>query len=342
MVEKEPHMQKNFLLKSVSIVIALGVVALAVLFIVVSSSLRPANSSSETFETFVIPRGQAVGVTARRLQELGVIKNARIFTYYVRFTNQAGDIQAGSYQVSPSQTPSELIETFKSGSEDVWITVLEGWRSEEIAESIASMPDLTEFDADEFQSIVDINDAEGTLFPETYLIPKEYTAEQVYELLTNTYQQFYNQSLVEAYQAFPYVNAYTFDEVMVMASLVQREARDYEQMRHVAGILWNRMEIGMALQVDATMQYVKGYDAVLDTWWATPLAADRELVSPFNTYQQVGLPPSPIANPGRDAWLATLDPLQADELFYIHDSAGNMHFAKTLDQHNANIQRYLR
>jgi len=111
-------------------------------------------------------------------------------------------------------------------------------------------------------------------------------------------------------------------------------------MRHVAGMLWNRVDIGIALQFDATLQYVK---VNTNEWWPTPLSADKQLTSPYNTYQNAGLPPGPISNPGLDAIRATADPIDADEIFYIHDPAtGKMYYSKTLEGHNRNIDKYLR
>ena len=131
-------------------------------------------------------------------------------------------------------------------------------------------------------------------------------------------------------------------ESVILASIVEREAREPEQMRHVAGILLNRLEIGMALQVDATLQYVKGYDQARKTWWAPPTAADKQLSSPYNTYENPGLPPGPISNPGANALMAVANPIKSNDLFYLHTNDGNMYYAETYEEHQENIQKYLR
>ncbi len=110
----------------------------------------------------------------------------------------------------------------------------------------------------------------------------------------------------------------------------------------VAGILWNRVELGMALQADATLQYVKGYDEVEGSWWTPPTVADKNLQSVYNTYRYPGLPPSPIANPGIVAIQAALNPTLTDYLYYLHDRTGEIHYARTLEEHNANVASYLR
>ena len=102
------------------------------------------------------------------------------------------------------------------------------------------------------------------------------------------------------------------------------------------------MDIGMALNVDATLQYIKGYDRVQQQWWVTPLAVDKERVSPFNTYTNAGLPPSPICNPGLEALTAAMEPASTEYLYYLHDPEGGIHYGKTLPEHNANVQQYLR
>ena len=127
-----------------------------------------------------------------------------------------------------------------------------------------------------------------------------------------------------------------------MASIVEREARGADDMQHVAGILWNRIELGMPLQADATLQYLKGYNPVEQAWWTPPLAADKSLISPYNTYLNLGLPPRPICNPGLEAIKAAAQPLSTDDLFYLHDRQGKIHYAQTLDDHNLNVDRYLR
>ena len=131
------------------------------------------------------------------------------------------------------------------------------------------------------------------------------------------------------------------EEIIILASILEREAGDKSQMRQVAGVLENRLSIKMPLQVDATLQYIKGYSQVEKNWWATPLAADKNLKSAYNTYLNPGLPPGPIANPGVAAIEAALDPAKSDYLFYLHDQ-GVIYLAKTLSEHNANVNKYLR
>ncbi|MCB9801252.1 MAG: endolytic transglycosylase MltG [Pseudomonadales bacterium] len=311
-----------------------GAVLLAVTAIgIVWSYFQPITAESSE-QSFVVPKGQGVNIIGQRLTEAGLIKHPLVFRYIVTTQGLGEKIQAGSFTLSPSMTPSEIAVRLTQGTEDVWITLLEGWRAEEIAEYLDSQEELTFYDKEAFLDAA--SDYPGMLYPDTYLIPREMEVDALVSLLVNTFESKVTNGLGEEIAA----SSRDFDDVLIMASVVQREARDFEQMRHVAGILWNRIDIGMALQVDATLQYVRGNS---NEWWPNPTAADKQLNSPFNTYQNRGLPPQPICNPGIEAIKATLDYLEVQDLFYIHDpETGKMYYAEDIEGHNANVNAYLR
>lgn len=316
---------------------------LAVAFIVVVAAsvawvlinLQPANASQTATTKFVIPKGQAVAVIANRLQEENILKNALVFRILAKVEGFETKLQSGSYDLSPAMTPSEIGEVLTEGANDAWVTILEGWRVEEIADSI-DRQELTLFDPEEFIALAKSD--EGKMFPDSYLVPREYTAKQLHALLLSTFETKVEVGLADEIAA----SEHDFDDVLVMASIVEREGRGLEQMRQVAGILWNRVEIGMPIQADATLQYIAGYNKTEKDWWSPPDVAVKSVQSPYNTYLNPGLPPRPISNPSLDAIKATLDPAENDYLFYIHDLDGRMHYAVTLDEHNVNINRYLR
>lgn len=310
-----------------------AVVIFASVFLV-WAQLQPVDSSSKVIQRVVITKGESVTSIAQKLEDKGLIRSALFFKVVIRFMGIGNQLQAGSFELSPAQPPTVIATTLTQGTEDIWITILEGWRNEETAEYLAEQ-ELTEFDKEVF--LEELTMGQNIVFPETYLVPREMSEEQLAELFSTQYMSF---TFGNQDKLVP-PDGYTYDEMVVMASLIQREARTYEQMQHVSGILWNRLELGMPLQVDATLQYIKGKDAS-GKWWSTPLAADKQLQSPFNTYLNSGLPPSPICNPGKDALLAAANPLDVDDLFYLHSPTGEMYFAQTLEQHNANINKYLR
>ncbi len=322
---------KKPLLAFILLVILLPLAAIAYAY---NQSL-PVDAANNQIVTFVIPKNASAGLIANKLHSEGLIKDPLIFKLIIKQKGLEQRIPSGSFELSPSYGAARIAEVFTDGSQDIWVTVLEGWRKEEVVESLASQ-NLSEFDPEEFLKLAETS--EGKLFPDTYLVPKEITANSMHSLLINTF----NRKVVNGLEKEIAASPRRFDDVLIMASLIEREARDYEQMRHVAGILWNRIDIGMALQVDATLQYAKGYDSVEQKWWPSPTAADKQRPSLYNTYLNPGLPPQPIANPGLSAIKAALDPLDVDDLFYLHDGAGNMYFARTLEGHNANVNKYLR
>ena len=280
--------------------------------------------ATDTVESqrFVVKKGSSVASIAEDLEAANLIKSALIFKGYARYVQLDRQLQAGSYQLSPSMAVSEITQTLTEGSEDIWITLLEGWRREEVAE------EFLEISAD----------SEGMLFPDTYLIPKESTATAIFDLLTRTFEAKIVTGLGEEIAA----SALSLDEIVTLASLIEREAQTENDMRHVASILYNRMEVGMPLQVDATLQYVSGYNAQAKDWWAPPSIVVKRQDSPFNTYMRTGLPAHAIANPGLRAIKAALNPLETDDLFYLHAPTGEMYYSEDLDTHNAYVDRYLR
>lgn len=323
------------LFKILGTLLTVAILATAGVGFYIYNQLQPVDPATQTSTAFVVPKGQAVTIIANRLHEAGLIKNPLAFRLLVKMDNLQNQIQAGSFELAPSMTVSELATQLTKGTNDEWVTIPEGWRAEEIAEMLGRH-DLTDFDQKAFTDLATAQ--EGYLFPDTYLIPKLSTSQSIYNLLTNTFDKKITQGLSQELAA----SSHTEAENIIMASIVEREARGYEQMRRVAGILWHRLDINMALQADATIQYAKGYSQIEKSWWVTPTTADRTIQSPFNTYLAPGLPPHPIANPGLDAIKATLDPIKTDDLFYIHDRQGVLHYAKTLQEHNQNVQKYLR
>jgi UPF0755 protein len=299
------------------------------------TQLQPVQSDKKTKVTFVVPRGQSISSIGKRLQEQGLIRNSLAFRYVVWSDRLSDKIQAGSFLLSPSMSTQEVAQELTMGTNDIWITVLEGWRVEEIADMLEEQA-LTDFDKKEFLQLA--KGEEGYLFPDSYLISPSASPKIIHTLLRNTFDKKVKQGLSEEIAQ----SGQDLDDIVTMASIVQREAREFDQMKRVAGILQNRIKKGMGLNVDATLQYTKGYDTTLKTWWPEPLAADKESTSPFNTYKFAGLPPHPISNPGLEAIQAVLAPEKTNALYYIHDRQGNIHTANTIEEHNQNVNTYLR
>lgn len=322
-------------LKIIGLVVLSGIVGVISVAYYASTLTKPVSAATQPPQTFVIPPGQATSVIADRLAAAKLIRNPLAFRLELKRLGLETKLQAGSFKISPSMSTAEVAQSLTVGTSDVWVTILEGWRREEIAESLARQ-ELPAFDPEEFLALT--AESEGMLFPDTYLVPRQVDAEAIYDQLTTTFDQKVVKGLADEIASSPR----SFEDVLVMASLIEREARDFEQMKMVSGILWNRIDDGIALNVDATLQYAKGYNQTEKSWWAVPLSADKQITSPYNTYRHAGLPPQPIANPGLDAIKAALEPTPSANYYYLHDPQGNMHYAETLEGHNQNIDRYLR
>lgn len=174
---------------------------------------------------------------------------------------------------------------------------------------------------------------DGTFFPGRYVTDKDAAPEAVAELLN---ERFNNEVLARYPTSIEEI--IPLKDALVVASLLEREAYDFDQMREISGVIWNRLFTGMPLQLDATLQYVKGAKPEEATWWPQINPDDKYLKSTYNTYQHNGLPPSPIANPSAAAILAALNPTVTDCLFYFHDDDGMMHCSATYEEHVAKLK----
>lgn len=293
-------------------------------------------STNTTEVSVVIPKGSGSTRIGNILKEKNLIRTPYIYRLIVWRESLAGKTQAGSYMLKQSMSVKEIANALTKGTADVWVTLPEGWRNEEVADELSQTFSEDFFDKQEFLTLT--KNMQGKLFPDTYLLPKESSASTIAKLLSQTFEKKITAKMREDISS----QGRTLDEVLVLASLVQREAKHAEDMNMIAGIMMNRLDIDMPLQIDATLQYVKGYDKNKKTWWPTPYAIDKTIKSPYNTYQNAGLPPSPIANPGIVAITAAIYPEKSEYFFYITDDNGLMHYAKTVEEHNANVQKYLR
>ncbi len=281
-------------------------------------------SSNKNFSSFLISKGQSASFVASKLESAGLIKNAYTFRIYLRITGQSAKIQTGEFRLSPSMSLFQIVDQLQKGPIELWVTIPEGLRREEIATRFAANLDKDQSFVADF--LKNSQGEEGYLFPDTYLFPKDVTAAAVVKKMLANFDV--------------KTNSLKFTkEQIILASILERETKTDEERPIVAGILMNRLNIGMPLQVDATVQYTLGTSK---DWWPTLFREDLKVNSKFNTYKFAGLPPSPIANPGISSITAAVNPTDNDYFYYIHDTEGNIHYAKTLDEHNSNVAKYLR
>lgn len=298
-------------------------------------------STDKSTKVFVIAKGAKISEIAKELKEENLIKSELVFKIYVKQNNLVNKLQAGSYKLSPSMSTPEILKTLQSGSEDMWVTLIEGWRIEEMAKELSSKLSFSSENSRErtIQSSEFLDLAkEGYMFPDTYLFPKEATTEYI----TSTLRKTFDARLTEELRSRIRSQGLSETQGVILASIVEREARSAEARKMVASILLKRFKIGMALNADATVQYALGFQEKENSWWKRHLSLDDlKIDSPFNTYLHAGLPPAPICNPGLLSLQAVANADSATPyLYYYHDSKGVSHYAKTLEEHNQNVADY--
>ncbi len=290
--------------------------------------LDPVDPKNTELQAFVIERDENAGQVAADLKEQGLIHSTSAFLDLMKEQGIDGKLQPGDYKLSPSMSGYDIAKQLSTGPEDLWVTLLEGWRNEEMAQRLSKSLGI---DEKAFLKVA----REGHMFPDTYLFNKDATAETVASTLKNTFDQRYSQEV----QARIKAKGLTAEQGIILASLVEREARTPEVKKQVASIMLKRLKIGMGLNIDATIQYALGYQTDEKSWWKRHLTYDDlKFESPYNTYIHAGLPPTAICNPG----LASIEAVAAADastpyLYYFHDSQGNTYYAKTLDEHNENV-----
>jgi len=286
------------------------------------------NSSDETLLAFVVEQGQGVEEIAHNLEVVGLVRSGALFQLYASLSDLSSKLQAGEYQIPQNSNVREVAELLQHGTFEEKVTFIEGWRREEMANEISNVKvQNSKLTGESF--LRGTEGLEGYLFPDTYFISTETTTEELVKMMRENFD-----SKLEGEKTG--VHGFSFEDVIVIASIVEREGAAVEDKPIVAGVLFNRLRDGMALQVDATIQYALGY------WKKNLTFEDLEIDSPYNTYKNPGLPPAPICSPGLASIEATLNPAETGYWYYVSDREGRMHFAETIEQHNENVAKYVR
>ena len=293
--------------------------------------LLPVNPMDKASSIFVVNKGDTVREITYNLKTKGFIKNPIVFFLLLKKLGLDKQIQAGDFRLSPSMTAEDIAQNLTHGILDIWITIPEGKRAEEIAEILQK--ELATYDPS-WQSILKSN--EGYLFPDTYLIPKDADIKIITALMLDNFEKKFSEITQNINSPL------SKEDSVILASLIEREARFPKDRPLVASVMLNRLNIGMKLDIDATVQYALGYQEDKKNWWKKDLTLeDLKINSFYNTYANPGLPPKPISNPGIAALQAALNPANTEYLYYISDKTGRNHYAKTLLEHNANIKKYI-
>lgn len=264
-----------------------------------------------------VKSGSSLSTIAEKLEKEGIIKSSFSFKFLVKVSNKSKTIKSGEYLFKDPVSVFGVIARLAQGSfgfGTVKVFVPEGFANDDIANLFG---EFKNFNKEEF--LIKAKDFEGYLFPDTYLFLPSADENQIIKEMKENF--FKKAGRVDR-------------DIVIIASLIEKEVPKTEDRGLVSGVFWKRLEIGMPLQVDAVFPYITGRnDVSLD---------DYKIKSPYNTYLNKGLPPGPISNPSLDAILAALNPKESSYLFYLSGKDGKTHFAKTYDEHLENKEKYLR
>ncbi len=290
-----------------------------------------------------IPPGASTGRVAGILLENQLIRDSRAFVLYARYTGLEKQLKAGEFALNASQGIPDIIKHLVSGQQVTYpFTIPEGLTLVQIAELLAAR-DLV--DRDVFLQVAaetdwnfpflqdapqGLNRLEGYLFPDTYRIPRGYTEKQIIGMMLKRFEQ-----VMASFGDRPSQLGMTIHQVVTLASIIEREAKLAKEKPIVSAVFHNRLQKKMRLESCATVQYILGEPKAVLTY------KDLEIQSPYNTYRNTGLPPGPIAAPGRGSLEAALYPADVDYLFFVVKPDGSHAFSRTLAEHNKNKRLYL-
>ncbi len=288
--------------------------------------------ASENGLKLTIKKGQSVEEIASMLKENKLMEYPVILKAYL-FLNTDKTIQAGYYELPKgSVSLPDLVDTFQNGSFKHKLTFIEGWRTEEYVDYLKK--EMGEDFANKFKASKEVK--QGYLFPDTYIIEEGYDPENLASWMRNNYE---GKAKAGNWESRAETMGITMDEVVILASMVEREMHISSERPKVAGILMKRWQNSWPIQVDATVQYAK---ATPKDWWPVVTREDlKSIDSPYNTYLNKGLPPGPICNPGKDSIESVLKQVETPYWFYITGKDGKTYYAETLEQHNINVAQHL-
>ena len=323
-----------------------------------SARLETPAGTHAGYVPFFVEPGETATTIANRLQEQGLILDSQLFGLYMRYTGLDDQLEAGQFELSPSMSTIEIAEQLlRARAEEAVVTIPEGMRIEEIADMLTARGVV---DGERFLELVQSNDTlasgvgdfafldslppngtlEGFLFPDTYRLPVPAEPE---DLLRRMLSNFDYQVSPEMRQAAGEAGRSLY-EVVTLASIIEREALLAEEHPTIASVYLNRLDKGMLMRADPTVQYAMGYQPTSGQWWKTPVLLEEYagVDSPYNTYLYADLPPGPICSPGLTSIEASIHPAETEFLYFMATGDGGHAFAVTYEEHEANVERYQR
>lgn len=289
-----------------------------------------AGNQAEEDVFFPISPGDSLETIITRLEEIGLVKHEGAFRAYLIYTGIDRRIQPGDYFFSPRLSEMEIAQALGNPPGTTTLSILAGWRMEEISEKLSGIG--LQMDPGYFIQTVLMNGREGYLYPGIYPVNREISAEALVEMF---YQRFLSQ-VTPALESQLAGQGLSLHEGIILASIVEREAVVDEEMPMIASVFLNRLANDMNLAADPTIQYALGFNREQGTWWTNPLSLDDlKLPSSYNTYENPGLPPGPICNPGLAAIQAVANPAQTSYLYFRADcdGSGQHIFSESFQEH---------
>lgn len=296
-------------------------------------------------QVFTVESGESVDSIANRLEEVGLIRDAGAFRAFLIYAGLDVTIQSGEYKLSTKMSAIEIARELQDATpEEVTFVILPGWRMEEIAASLptsglAITPDeflsTARRSYPDYDFLAGATTTEGFLFPDTYIVPRSVTVDLFVNGLLRNFGLHMTPDLTHEFER----KGLTVYQAVTLASLVEREAVKDEEKPLIASVYLNRYQMNMKLDADPTVQYALGYSLVQQSWWTSPLTLiDLQVNSPYNTYINVGLPPTPIASPSMEALRAVAFPAETNYLYFRAkcDGSGLHDFSETFEEHLAN------
>lgn len=277
-----------------------------------------------------VAQGASVPEIAQQFANMHIIAHPQLLRFVLRISGTGTEVQSGAYRFAAPQNLFVVAYRLVTGSYDlppVRITFIEGVTVREMAEQVeAAFPSIT---AAEFRR--QAKPYEGYLFPDTYLFSPAADGSSIIATMRANFD-----AKIASSSRTIAASGHSLSDIVIIASLIEKEARTSANKHLVAGVLWNRLKIGMPLQVDAVFGYIFNRDTY------SPSFADLKVDSPYNTYMHTGLPPGPIDNPGLDSLEAAINPTKTNYLYYLTGKDNVMHYATTYAEHLVNQSRYLR
>lgn len=305
-------------------------------------TIKTQNSNDSTQVDFVIQKGEGSGDVAERLEKEKLVKSSFATVIYLNWKRKSDLVQAGEYRIARNLTIPQVIEIITKGkTSNTKITIPEGWQITQIADYLDKNKIVTredfiaatkkDYDYWFLSSKPKEADLEGFLYPDTYFLSINATAEDIVKKMLDNFDKKFSKELKQSSQT----QKLSIYEAVTLASIVEREVANADERKTVAGVFWNRLEIGMPLESCATIQFILNENKKQFTY------AETRTPSEYNTYINKGLPKGPIGNPSIESMKAVYSPEDTNNLYFL-SADGKTYFSKTLDEHNAKKERYLR